>query len=64
MSISIKLLIEYNNEKYSVFVESDYKLITFKRVSNQIISQLKQNISLKTHSFEVLFKLFFNHHFL
>src|SRR5689334_22733605 len=51
-----KIFAELNDQKYSVLVESEYMLITFRKVCNAInaiISQTKQNVSFKTHVFEV-----------
>ena len=54
MANSFKVLIDFNScEKYCVIIESNYKLITFNSVYNEIIKQTKLNISLQTHIFEV-----------
>ncbi|XP_054153334.1 uncharacterized protein LOC128952036 [Oppia nitens] len=53
-----KILFELNQQKYSVYVDSDYKVITFKTVLNQINGQHKQCIDLDTHSVEIFDKDF------
>ena len=55
MSLIIKCLIDFNNNKYSLCIESDFNEITFNCVLNELQKQINQNISLKTHKFEVLF---------
>ncbi len=58
MSSRFKCLIELNNYKYSVYINSNNNnnnnnLITFANVFNEIQNQIKQNISYETHLFEV-----------
>ncbi len=50
-----KCLVQLNDSKYSIIIENviNFSEITFNRVFNEIEIQTKQNISLKTHYFEV-----------
>ncbi len=50
-----KCLVQLNDSKYSIIIENviNFNEITFNTVLNEIQIQTQQNISLKTHYFEV-----------
>ncbi len=50
-----KCLVQLNDSKYSIIIENviNFSEITFNTVLSEIQIQTKQNVSLKTHLFEV-----------
>ena len=54
MSLIIKCLIDFNNNKYSLCIERDFNEITFNCVLREIQIQINQNITHKTHIFEAV----------
>jgi hypothetical protein len=53
MTSRFKCLIQLNDYKYSLSIDSNNNFITFNNVLNEIQNQIKQNISYETHLFEV-----------
>lgn len=53
MANQFKILVEIDGQKYTVLVKTDFKLITFRKVCNEINCQTEQNVSFESHVFEV-----------
>ncbi len=58
MTEPFKCLVEINDRKYKIIINNKLNSITFNDVLNELLKMSSlEDISLETHSFEVLFHL-------
>ncbi|CAG2108291.1 unnamed protein product [Medioppia subpectinata] len=50
---TFKVLVDINDEKFCVFIQSDHKIIQFKTVFTAITAQTKHTLNADDHSFEI-----------